>query len=207
MDDGDSCYDATSLVEPRRSRLIPKWLQKRPKFPSLRTDNPYLNIEQDDFAEREIYNPIVDGGQLWPHESADDWAVPATDSAQNNNATVKRVHSESHSSVELEWENEEGMPKPTPTELPGARTSGDHQERMSIASVTSHHSHVSNTSNDLEWDEDFNLQGFHEIKQVDFDTEQLIAEIDKMTEKALRETEPVDTSLPPFESLGSMASM
>lgn len=88
---------------------------------------------------------------------------------------------------------------------------GDVHERMSLSSMASHRSRrssVSNNGDDLEWDEDFaSPEAFQSLRSVDFDTEQLIAEIDKMTEKALRETEREEKSLPPFDSMDSMSSL
>lgn len=81
----------------------------------------------------ELYNPVVQGRELWPHETPDVWAVPADsgitvpgvslvldaagcaverDSVNNNLCALtpkSRVHTDSHSSIELEWENEEGQ--------------------------------------------------------------------------------------------------
>lgn len=76
---------------------------------------------------------MVDRPELWPHETPDIWAIPAEDllkgtqrsvssgrssgtldgDSLNNNLTAVlppkgRTHTDSHSSVELEWENEEG---------------------------------------------------------------------------------------------------
>lgn len=77
-----------------------------------------------------------------------------------------------------------------------------------MASHRSRRSSLSNNDNELEWDEDFaSPNAFQGLRTLDFDTEQLIAEIDKMTEKALRETERDDTSLPPFDSMESMPSL
>lgn len=80
----------------------------------------------------EIYNPVVERPELWPHETPDIWAVPAVDTnkenqvspgsdrsacvverdSMNNNLSAitskSRAHTDSHSSIELEWENEEG---------------------------------------------------------------------------------------------------
>lgn len=87
----------------------------------------------------------------------------------------------------------------------------ERHERMSLSSMASHRSRrssLSNNDNELEWDEDFaSPNAFQGLRTLDFDTEQLIAEIDKMTEKALRETERDDTSLPPFDSMESMPSL
>lgn len=96
---------------------------------------------------------------------------------------------------------------PKASDVSRRRLSTEHHERMSLNSVTSHRSRQSSVSNDLEWDEDFADAYAFQSLRVDFDTEQLIAEIDKMTEKALKETEHEDKSLPPFESLDSMASL
>ncbi|XP_022643452.1 uncharacterized protein LOC111261670 [Varroa jacobsoni] len=241
MNDVDSSYDATSLAEPRGSRFIPKWLKRRPKF-SLRSANPYSNLGQDDLIERELYNPVVQGRELWPHETPDVWAVPADsgitvpgvslvldaagcaverDSVNNNLCALtpkSRVHTDSHSSIELEWENEEGMPSTKPVEVSTGSSVqrqisavAERHERMSLSSMASHRSRrssLSNNDNELEWDEDFaSPNAFQGLRTLDFDTEQLIAEIDKMTEKALRETERDDTSLPPFDSMESMPSL
>ncbi|XP_003743336.1 uncharacterized protein LOC100902883 [Galendromus occidentalis] len=212
MTDEDSCYEATSLAEPNRIwRYIPKWLQRRPKF-VIGSTNPYSNLGQEEGRDRELYNPVVDGRELWPHESPDVWAVPAdepaNERASNNNLRInskEAIASGSHSSIDLEWENDGVLPRTC--DVSQRRPSTEHHERMSLNSVTSHRSRHSSLSNDLEWDEDFADPYTFQSLRVDFDTEQLIAEIDKMTEKALKETEHEDKSLPPFESLDSMASL
>lgn len=108
------------------------------------------------------------------------------------------------------------MPSTKPIETPTSAVArpaavAELHERMSLSSMASHRSRrssLSNNDNELEWDEDFaSPNAFQGVRSIDFDTEQLIAEIDKMTEKALRETERDDASLPPFESMESMPSL
>lgn len=76
---------------------------------------PHLNILSATLVSGETYNPVVDGRELWPHESPDVWAVPAeepnNERASNNNLSInskEAVASGSHSSIDLEWENDEG---------------------------------------------------------------------------------------------------
>ncbi|CAM1304227.1 Uncharacterised protein g3710 [Pycnogonum litorale] len=98
---------------------------------------------------------------------------------------LKNDGSTTHSSVELDWESE-GLPYPP---LAAYNTDEDvATTRTETVSLRSHHDSNSSTSG-FEWDEDvFSLPDNRQ--RVDTETEQLLDEIERFTNRALNETGP-----------------
>ncbi|GFY52226.1 uncharacterized protein TNIN_175961 [Trichonephila inaurata madagascariensis] len=131
----------------------------------------------------ELINPAklaLETTALWERFDVGDKESKFRDRGESSNEKHLKDHascSSPSSSVELEWENEDGL-SPV-THLPGRDdSSSDTASCLSELSTP-----VSNGNEELEWDGHFTST---HISQLDMETERLISEIERLTTGALQ---------------------